>query len=399
MEVKEAIRGGLDWPLMRDNVTRGDLDAVIEYLKQDTPILTHSRQVRAFEREWSEWVGVKYSVFLSSGSSANLLTLAALKALYGGGEIIVPPLTWVSDIAAVLHCGFEPVFVDIDPRTLGMDPAQVIARLTARTRAVFLTHVLGYNALTRELLDELARRHIPLIEDVCESHGATFEGRRLGSFGLASNFSFYYAHHLSTIEGGMVCTNDEEFYEIVRMMRSHGMVRELDSLERKEEYWEAHPDLNPDFIFAYPAWNVRSTEINAIIGRSQLPRLEDNIQQRTENLHLFLDNLNPAIYQTDFATEGSSNYAFTLILKEPDTELWKRVASCLRTNRVEFRRGLSGGGNQLRQPYLRRLLGCDEYKKYPRVDHVHFYGCYIGNYPTLPQEKILRLCELLNELA
>jgi CDP-6-deoxy-D-xylo-4-hexulose-3-dehydrase len=308
-------------------------------------------------------------------------------------------LTWVSDIAAVLHCGFEPVFVDIDRRTLGMDTKQVITRLTPRTRAVFLTHVLGYNALTQELLDELERRRIPLIEDVCESHGATFKGRRLGSFGLASNFSFYYAHHLSTIEGGMVCTNDEAFYETVRMMRSHGMVRELDSLERKEEYWEAHPDLNPDFIFAYPAWNVRSTEINAIIGRSQLPRLEDNIQQRTENLHLFLDNLNAEIYQTDFATEGSSNYAFTLILKEPNPALWNRVASCLRVNRVEFRRGLSGGGNQLRQPYLRRLLGRDEYKNYPRVDHVHFYGCYIGNYPSLPQEKILRLCELLNELA
>jgi CDP-4-dehydro-6-deoxyglucose reductase, E1 len=399
MELTRTIRGGLDWPLMRDNVTRADLDAVIDYLKQDEPILTHSAQVRAFEREWSEWVGVKYSVFLSSGSSANLLTLAALKALTGGGEIIVPPLTWVSDIAAVLHCGFEPVFVDIDPHTLGMDPEQVIARLTPRTRAVFLTHVLGYNALTQELLDELERRRIPLIEDVCESHGATFQGRRLGSFGLASNFSYYYAHHLSTIEGGMVCTNDEDFYETVRRMRSHGMVRELESPERQEEYWEAHPDLNPDFIFAYPAWNVRSTEINAIIGRSQLPRLEDNIQQRTENLMLFLNNLDPDFYQTDFATDGSSNYALTLILKEPDAELWRQVAACLRANRVEFRRGLSGGGNQLRQPYLRRLLSPDEYKKYPRVDHVHFYGCYIGNYPTLPQEKILRLCELLNGLA
>jgi CDP-6-deoxy-D-xylo-4-hexulose-3-dehydrase len=384
---------------MRDNIMRADLDAVIRYLKQDEPILTHSKQVRAFEREWSDWVGVKHSVFLSSGSSANLLTLAALKHLSGGGEIIVPPLTWVSDIAAVLHCRFEPVFVDIDPCTLGMDPTQVIAKLTPRTRAVFLTHVLGYNALTQELLDELERRRVPLIEDVCESHGAMFQGRRLGSFGLASNFSFYYAHHLSTIEGGMVCTNDEDFYETVRMLRSHGMVRELDSRERKEEYWEAHPDLNPDFIFAYPAWNVRSTEINAIIGRSQLPRLEDNVQQRTENLLLFLNNLDAAVYQTDFAVEGSSNYAFTLILKKPDADLWRRVAACLRANGVEFRRGLSGGGNQLRQPYLRRILSPDEYKKYPRVDHVHFYGCYIGNYPTLSQDKILRLCELLNGLA
>ncbi|HTU88907.1 MAG TPA: CDP-4-keto-6-deoxy-D-glucose-3-dehydrase, partial [Gemmataceae bacterium] len=136
-----------------------------------------------------------------------------------------------------------------------------------------------------------------------------------------------------------------------------------------------------------------------IIGRSQLPRLEDNVQLRTKNLLLFLNNLDPTVYQTDFATEGSSNYALTLILKEPDAGLWHQVSSSLRNNRVEFRRGLSGGGNQLRQPYLRRLLAPDEYKKYPRVDHMHFYGCYIGNYPTLPQEKILRLCDLLNGLA
>ena len=142
-----------------------------------------------------------------------------------GGEIIVPTITWVSDIAAVLHCGFEPVFVDIDPRTLGMDNDQVLAKITSHTRAVFLTHVLGYNALSRHLLDELKERGITLLEDVCESHGATFEGRKLGTFGLASNFSFYYAHHLSTIEGGMICTDDTELYETVRMMRAHGMVR------------------------------------------------------------------------------------------------------------------------------------------------------------------------------
>jgi CDP-6-deoxy-D-xylo-4-hexulose-3-dehydrase len=177
------------------------------------------------------------------------------------------------------------------------------------------------------------------------------------------------------------------------------MVRELRSQNRKERYWKKYPDLNPEFIFAYPAWNVRSTEINAIIGRSQLPRLDDNVQRRTENLLLFLENLDVGLYQTDFATEGSSNYAFTLILKKPDDALWQRVEAVLKTNRVEFRRGTSGGGNQLRQPYLRRLLGQDEHKKYPRTDHVHFYGCYIGNYPTLQRDKILRLCDLLNGLT
>ena len=217
----------MKYPLMRNNILREDLDAVIEHLKQEDPILTHGANVRAFEAEWSAWLGVKHSVFVNSGASANLLTMAILKIRHPeGGEVIVPPLAWVSDIASVLQNGFKPVFADIDPRTLGMDPAKILAAITDKTRAVFLTHVQGFDGLTDQLLSELQQRHIPLIEDVCESHGATHNGKKLGSFGWISNFSFYYAHHMSTIEGGMVCTNDQEVYQQVRMLRSHGMVRE-----------------------------------------------------------------------------------------------------------------------------------------------------------------------------
>jgi CDP-6-deoxy-D-xylo-4-hexulose-3-dehydrase len=387
-----------DWPLMKNNIAREDLDAAIRLLASDDPILTQSSNVRAFEKEWSAWLGVKHSVFVNSGSSANLITLAALRETRGPGKVIVPPLTWVSDIASVLQNGFEPVFVDINPRTLGMDNDEVLRKLTPDTRAVFMTHVLGYNALGRRLLDELAARDIPLLEDVCESHGATFEGRKLGTFGLMSNFSFYYAHHLSTIEGGMVCTDDSELYEVLRMLRSHGMVRECSNREAKEPYLERHPDLNPDFIFAFPAYNVRSTEINAVIGRSQLKRLDANNAVRSNNLHLFLDHLDPDLYQTDFDTEGSSNYAFTLVLRRPDDNLRDRVIRTLRSHGVEFRRGTAGGGNQLRQPYLRRLLGDDLCQRFPNVEHVHFYGFYIGNYPALDRDSIRRLCDLLNSL-
>lgn len=392
------VADNLDWPLMRNNISRQDLDALITYLQQDDPILTQSTQVRAFEQEWSEWVGVKYSVFVNSGSSANLITLAALRQHCGGGEVIVPTLTWVSDIASVLQNGFQPVFVDIDRRTLGMDTDQILSKISSNTRAVFLTHILGYNALDQRLLDELQRRKIPLIEDVCESHGATFNNRKLGSFGLMSNFSFYYAHHLSTIEGGMVCTNDPDFYQTLRMLRSHGMVRECTAPDLKAKFTTENADLNPDFIFAFPAYNVRSTELNAILGRSQLKRLDANNRKRTENLLLFLENLDPSRYQVDFKTEGSSNYAFTLILNEPDDIFRDRVMQSLRTHGVEFRRGTSGGGNQLRQPYLKRLFGDQEAKRFPRVDHVHFYGFYIGNYPSLERASVLELCALLNSL-
>lgn len=387
----------LNLPLMKNNITRTDLDAVIAYLSQDDPPLTHSKQTLAFEREWSEWLDIKYSVFVNSGASANLLTMAALKEICGTGEVIVPPLTWVSDIAAVIQNGFTPVFVDIDRRTLGMDTTQVLDKLTPNTRAVFITHILGYNALTQQLLDELERRNIPLVEDVCESHGATFDGRRLGTFGIMSNFSFYYAHHMSTIEGGVICTNDRTVYETVRMLRSHGMVRETTLDEIRNSYITNHPDLNPDFIFAFPAYNVRPTEIGAVIGRSQLKRLDGNNKIRSRNLELFLSGLDPTKYQTDFAAEGSCNYAFTLVLKKPDVSLRDRVEQSLKQHGVEFRRGLSGGGNQLRQPYLRKIMG-NEFERYPNVNYVHFFGWYIGNYPGLEEEKIEALCQLLNRL-
>lgn len=386
-----------DWPLMRNNIPREDLDALIRFLSQSDPILTQSSQVRAFEQEWSQWLGVKYSVFVNSGSSANQITLGALRERFGGGEVIVPTLTWVSDIAAVLQNGFAPVFVDIDPKTLGMDTRQVIQKLTARTRAVFLTHILGYNALDDYLIEELGKRGVPLIEDVCESHGATFKGRKLGTFGLASNFSFYYAHHMSTIEGGMVSTNDPDLYEMLRMFRSHGMVRESQSESLRQKYREDWPDLNPDFIFAFPAYNMRSTELNAVIGRSQLKRLDRQNVLRTRNLNRFLDRLDSTRFFTEFARDGSSNYAFTLVLRKADPELWARIESTLRQRQIEFRRGTSGGGNQLRQPFLRRLFP-DEYRKYPRVDHVHFFGCYIGNYPELELERVDALCNLLNSI-
>jgi CDP-4-dehydro-6-deoxyglucose reductase, E1 len=389
----------MKFPLMRNNILRQDLDAVIEHLKQDDPILTNGPQVRAFESEWSKWLGVRYSVFVNSGASANLLTMAILKIRHpDGGEVIVPPLTWISDVASVLQNGFTPVFVDIDPRTLAMDPRGILAHLGPRTRAVFLTHVQGFDGLTDELLAELKRRNIPLIEDVCESHGATHGGRKLGSYGWISNFSFYYAHHMSTIEGGMVCTDDPVVHQQVRMLRSHGMVREATDADLRASYQAADPELNPDFIFAYPAYNVRNTEIGAILGRSQLQRLDDNVRRRTANLQRFLRQIDPAKYRTDFKVEGSSNYAFNLVLRQADAELAQRLMSRMREAGVEFRRGSAGGGNQLRQPYLKGIVPDGHYRQFPETDHIHFYGFYVGNFPDLRDEEIDTLCKILNSV-
>lgn len=386
------------WPLMKNNVEREDLDLLIDHLKQDDPKLTHGPKVLEFEELWSKWLGVKYSVMVNSGSSANDLTMLALRELRGTGEVIVPPLTWVSDIASVLHAGLKPVFVDIDPRSLAIDPHEVLKKITSNTKAVFLTHVLGYNGLTDNLLSELESRGIPLIEDVCESHGATHKGRKLGSFGWASNFSFYYAHHMTTIEGGMVCTNDEELYDIVRMLRSHGLVRESRNKNTQREYVHQNMDLNSEFIFAYYSHNMRPTELNGILGLSQLKRLDSNVVKRKKNLEIFLASLNSSVFQTDFYTEGNSNYAFTLVLKEKSFEKRDQVEDLLRRNGIEFRRGLSGGGNQVRQPYLEKIGIAPDPESLPNVDHVHFFGWYIGNYPDLGHDRISWLCSLLSDI-
>ena len=389
----------MKFPLMRNNILREDLDAVIEYLKQDDPILTHGANVRAFEEEWSKWLGVRYSVFVNSGASANLLTMAILKIRHpNGGEVIVPPLTWISDIASVLQNGFTPVFVDIDPQSLAMDAKQVLAKITDRTRAVFLTHVQGFDGLTDELVSELERKNIPLIEDVCESHGATHNGQKLGSFGWISNFSFYYAHHMSTIEGGMVCTNDPDIYQQVRMLRSHGMVREVNDPAVRSAYQQANPELNPDFIFAFPAYNTRNTEIGGIMGRTQLKRLDGNVRRRTENLHRFLRKIDSKKYRTDFKLEGSSNYAFNLVLQKPDEGFVQRLMTTMRESGIEFRRGSAGGGNQIRQPYLKGVVPADYHKQFPEVEHIHFYGFYIGNFPDLRDEEVDEICAILNSV-
>ena len=393
------MQSDFTWPLMANNVTRSDLDTLISYLQKDDPRLTHGPAVFEFESQWSSWLGVDYSVMLNSGASANDLTMLALREMYGNGEVIVPPLTWVSDIASVLHAGNKPVFVDINPRSLAMDTEKILDAITPRTKAVFLTHVLGLNGLTDELITELNRLGIPLIEDVCESHGATHNGRKVGTFGLASNFSFYFAHHMTTIEGGMISTNNSDLYEISRMLRSHGMLRENLNVTTKQKYIAEFPELNPDFIFTVASHNMRPTEINGILGLSQLARLNSNVESRTRNFIQFLSILDPDVFRTDFQTDGSSNYAFTLVLKEANFNLRDKVEMVLKDARIEFRRGLSGGGNQLRQPYLKNIPGLPNASEMIETEHVHHYSWYIGNYPELKSEQIDWLGSVLNEIT
>lgn len=389
------MKNNLSHPLMNDNIDREDINSVIDFLSgENIPKLTNGPKVVEFENSWGNWLGTQYNLFVNSGASANELTMLAIAHMIGEGEIIVPPLTWISDISSVLFAGHKLVFVDVNFTNLSFDIDKLKAAITPNTKAIFLTHVLGINAITKELLEICEKNNILLIEDVCESHGTTFQGCKVGNFGFASNFSFYFAHHMSTIEGGMISTNNFEFYQVCRALRSHGMVREMTSSTMKNSVIEANPDLNPDFIFLRPAHNFRSTEINAVIGLSQLPKLDDKNQERIDNFDLFISNLNSEKYHIAINTEGNCNYAFIVILKEPNFDKRNALETKLAQNGIEFRRGLSGGGNQMRQPFFKSIY--QDFSDYPVIEHIHNFSWYIGNYPGLEKEKINFLLEILN---
>jgi CDP-6-deoxy-D-xylo-4-hexulose-3-dehydrase len=379
-------------PLMYNNITKKDFGVVIKFLKKQ-PILTQNKKVEEFERLWSKWLGVKYSVFVNSGSSANFITLSALKQFTKKKEVITPTLTWPSDVMAVLNNNFKPNFVDIDIQTLSMNSKEIIKKISSKTAAVFITHAQGFNGLTTKLLNELKKKKIILIEDVCESHGAKFKNKKLGTYGLASNFSFYYAHHLSTIEGGMICTNNKEFYDYCVRFRGHGMLREskFKNVKKKSKNFK---DLNKDFIFLNPGFNFRNNEIGAVLGINQLNNLDNNIKLRNINFKYFLDLLNPEKFFTKYNLKGISNYAFPIILKSKsikDRDLFEKYLS---KNGIEFRRGNAGGGNQLRQPYLKNFQNPTKFKN---TEIVHHFGYYIGNFPSLSKTKVKKIANILNK--
>lgn len=391
----------LNHKLMNNNYTNDDIGAVKKFLKNRNTILTQSKKVEEFEKKWSKWLGVKYSTFVNSGSSANFITISILKAFNKKkerNEIIVPSLTWVSDINSVIMNGYKPVFVDIDLSTLSMSSSEVMKKINKKTLAVFITHAQGFNGLTKKLLIELKKRKIHLIEDVCESHGALHGNKKLGTFGLISNFSFYYAHHMTTIEGGMICTNDKKLFELSKIFRSHGMAREAKNNAFEKSTIKRYKNLSPQFIFLYPTLNFRNNEIGAVFGINQLKNLNSNNRDRSKNFKFFLDNLDKKKYWTDFKIEGSCNYAFPIILKTENIKKRDHFEKILKKNKIEFRRGNAGGGNQLRQPYLKNIIKIKNFKNFKNVEKVHFFGYYIGNYPSLEKSKILKITQILNRI-
>ena len=389
------------WPLINDNITTLDRKVLSDFILSNER-LTNGKKVVEFENIWSKWLGTKRSVMVNSGTSGNYISIGIVKELLGVGEVIVPPLGWVSDISSVTQLGMTPVFVDISMDNLSITSENIKKAITDKTKAIVLVHCLGFNAINEEIIKIAKEKNILLIEDCCEAHGATFNGQKVGTFGDISIFSFYFGHHITTVEGGMISMNDEKIYELSKLFRSHGMTREV-STETQENYKIKYPNLNPLFTFAVAGFNMRSTEINAVLGIEQMKRIDDNVIKRRHNFNVWLNNLDKNKFVVDFDLEGNSNFALPLIMKPNYTDRlsinddFTGVCDVLSLNGVEYRLGTSGGGNQSLQPYLEkydfRVVG-----ELTNVNYIHSNSLYIGNHTDLTDEQIINLCKMLNNV-
>ena len=389
-----------NWQLINDSITDSDKKALTDFINEPNQRFTQGKKVKEFEDRWSDYLGCAYSVFVNSGASANYIMTSIMKEKKGVGEVIVSPLGWVSDVSPLVNLGFTPVFVDVSLNNMSISLENIKNAITDKTVGICLVHVLGFSAINDELVKFAKDNDLFLIEDCCESHGATHKDNlgftsKVGTFGEISNFSFYFGHHITTIEGGIVCTDDVELYNYAKLFRSHGMTREASS-NLQEYYQIRYPELNPLFTFAVPGYNMRNQEFNAVLGLEQLKRLNFNVDKRSENFGIWLDNLDSSKFFVDYDQNGNSNFALPLILQNKDSDLFKMCCTLLEDEKIEYRVGTAGGGNQARQPYLEKYSVVSH--ELENVNHIHDYGLYVGNHPELTSEQIINLCEKLNEI-
>jgi CDP-6-deoxy-D-xylo-4-hexulose-3-dehydrase len=384
------------WPLMEDTISFRDR------LKMATFLLTSSRltngpKVREFESKWSEWLGVKHSLYVSSGSTANSLLIAAVKEHYNlkdGDKVLVPATTWMTNIAPVFQNGLQPIFCDINLQNFSfdIDELKYIATQHSDIKVVFITHLIGLSSDVEKVREIFPNALI--LEDVCESHGVEGpDGKKRGTDSVGSTFSFYFGHHMTTIEGGVVCTNNTELYELMRLKRSHGMARE-GSTHMFKKYSEENPDIDPAFLFMTDGYNFRNHEVCAVLGLSQIKRLDKNIEIRKKNYHYWMEGimsgLGPENYIIPENQSGNSSFSFPIITKEKSlADYLKR--SFLKAD-IEYRPIISG--NILLHPAFKKYKLCTA-KESSNVSVLHSNGLYVGNSQFVNNQKIDRLISLM----
>jgi CDP-6-deoxy-D-xylo-4-hexulose-3-dehydrase len=378
----------MNWPLMHNTINWRDKYEMIKFIICSERF-TNGPKVKEFEEAWSKWLGCKYSLYVSSGSTANFLLVAAIKDLYNipnGSKVLLPACTWVTNVAPILQLGLEPVFCDISLEHFSFDTENLPK--DSDIKMVFVTHLLGINAPIEKLKERYPQAIF--IEDICESHGVTDDlGVRRGSTSSeGATFSFYYGHHMTTIEGGMVSTNNKELYDLMKLKRSHGLARELPTAEYKAAQ-KKYPDIDGRFLFLTDGYNFRNTEIGAVLGLSQLKRLDDSIATRKKNYGYFVEKLK--LFSNQFYIPSSSgtnsSFVFPLICKEP--KLMVSLKEAFEKHGIENRPIV--GGNLLKQPFLKDFKGCP----LPNADILNDNGVYIGNSQFVNFEMIDNMFKIL----
>lgn len=382
------------WPLIEDAITLKDrLKMALFVLKSSR--LTNGPKVREFEKVWSEWLGVKHSLYVSSGSTANTLLVSSVKELYGlndGDKVLVPACTWMTNIAPVIQAGLQPIFCDVNLKNFSFDVDEMkyVAEQHPDIKAVFITHLIGLSSNV-----EAVREIFPnalILEDICESHGVRGpDGKRRGVDSVGSTFSFYFGHHMTTIEGGVVCTNNTKLYEIMRMKRSHGMAREA-SPNVFQQYAKENPDIDPTFLFVTEGYNLRNHEVCAVLGLSQIKRLDKNIEIRKNNYKHWLNKVSQKedTYYLPEYQEGNSSFCFPIISKDPNRN--QIIKDECKVNGIEYRPIISG--NILMHPAFKKYQLCTA-KKHSNASILHKNGMYVGNSQFVNNKKIDRLLSIM----
>ena len=334
---------------------------------------TNGPMVKKFENEWNEWLGSKYSLYVSSGSTANLLLLSAVKELYNlkdGDKVLVPSCTWVTNVSPVIQTGFSPIFSDIDLETFSFDVEHLkeIKKNHPDIKIIFVTHLLGIGAEIEKYKEIFPNALI--LEDICESHGVRDNaGMKRGNDSLGATFSFYFGHHMTTVEGGMISTNNRELYELMRMKRSHGMAREA-SPEIFENYKKQYPTLPSSFLFITHGYNLRNHEIPAILGSSQLLRLDSMISIRRKNYFNFHDSIKKHSNKFYVPKRDLNNSSFCFPFVCKNKNIYQQLINKLEENEIEYRPIVSG--NLLKHPFLKDFS--IEPKENLNVDNFFTFG-------------------------
>jgi CDP-6-deoxy-D-xylo-4-hexulose-3-dehydrase len=380
---------------MENTITVRDRFKLIKFIATKNKF-TNGEKVKEFEDKWSKWLGCKYSLFVSSGSTANFLLIAAIKEKYGlknGDKVLLPACTWVTNVGPIIQLGLEPIFCDVNLSNFSFDENELtkIKKIHPDIKLIFVTHLLGFAAKNSEYQKIFPKAII--VDDVCESHGAKFEDEtKVGSNSIGATFSFYFGHHMTTIEGGMVCTNDAELYDLMKMKRSHGMARESINFEN---YAKENPDIQKSFLFITDGYNFRNHELGAVLGLSQLKRLDKMIETRVKNYSIFVDLMTDYehLFRPVYSNFGNSSFCFPLIAF--DKETYENLVTEFNNNRIEYRPIVSG--NLLKHPFLKNF-SITSNKKINNVDILNDYGIYLGNSHFISKKHIQLLKEILEKL-